>query len=318
MSKSNTTITNPETFILAGIPGLDSSLFWVSIPFFTMYIISLLGNLILVYIIKTEPSLHTPMYYLLSLLALNDLMIPTTVIPKMLGIYWFNSREIHFTACLMQMYFIHSFSGFESGIISVMAIDRYIAICHPLRYATILTNSRIAKIVMVVALRALGILMPHPFLLKRLSYCKTNVIPHSYCEFMSIAKISCSNLFITSAYGLTVVTLIVGLDVILITISYVMILRTIFNLPSTGKKLKAFSTCGSHVCVILLFYSPALSSFLMLRFAKNAPKYVQPIMANVYLFCPPMLNPFVYGVRTKQVRQRILNVMKWKKKIQHP
>ncbi|XP_029457710.1 olfactory receptor 52E4-like [Rhinatrema bivittatum] len=312
MSTSNTTISHHAMFILAGIPGLDSSQFWFSIPFCTVYIVSLLGNITLLYIIKTEPRLHTPMYFFLALLAMTDLLIPTSTIPKMLGIYWFNAQEITFNACFTQMYFIHTFSGFESGILSAMAIDRYIAICYPLRYTTILTNSRIAKIGMAVALRAIVILMPHPFLLNRLSYCKTNVIPHSYCEFMAVAKLSCSDLTVTSAYGLTVVTLIIGLDVILISLSYVLIIKAILNLPSTGKRLKAFSTCGSHVCVILLFYTPALFSFLMLRFAKTAPKYIQPILANVYLFCPPMLNPFVYGVRTKQIRERILSVMRCK------
>ncbi|XP_029457708.1 olfactory receptor 52E4-like [Rhinatrema bivittatum] len=313
MSTSNTTISHPATFILSGIPGLDSSQFWLAIPFCTVYILSLLGNITLLFIIRTESSLHTPMYIFLSLLAMNDIIVPTSSIPTMLGIYWFNAQEITFNACLAQMYFVHTFSGFESGILSAMAIDRYIAICHPLRYTTILTNSRIAKIGVVIALRPIGILMPHPFLLNRLSYCKTNVIPHSYCEFMAVAQLSCSDLTVTSAYGLTVVTLVLGLDVILITLSYIMILKTILNLPSTGKRLKAFSTCGSHVCVILLSYSPALFSFLMLRFAKNAPKYIQPILANVYLFCPPMLNPFVYGVRTKQIRKKVLCIMRWKK-----
>nr|XP_033804448.1 olfactory receptor 52E2-like [Geotrypetes seraphini] len=315
MSKSNITITNPDTFILVGVPGLDSSQFWFPIPFSAMYVICLIGNILLLVIIKTDSSLHTPMYYFLSLLALNDMFITTATIPKMVGIYWFKNPEINFTACLVQMYFIHSITAFGSGILSAMAIDRYIAICHPLRYATILSNPRIGKIVMAILLRALGILLPHPILLQRLSYCKTNVIPHSYCEFMSIAKISCSDLSGTSAYGLFVVTSVVGVDVTLIMVSYVMILRTVLNLPSTGKRLKALSTCGSHLCVILLTYTPALISFLMLRFARNSPKYIQPLMANVYLFCPPMLNPFVYSVRTKQIRQRILFAIKWEKRL---
>ncbi|XP_029457709.1 olfactory receptor 52K2-like [Rhinatrema bivittatum] len=313
MSTSNSTFSQPTTFILAGIPGLNSSQFWLAIPFCTVYIVSLLGNITLLYIIKTEPSLHTPMYLFLCLLSMHDLFVPTCTIPTILRIYWFNTQKIYFSACFTQTYFIHTFSTFGSGILSAMAIDRYIAICHPLRYSTILTNSRIAKIGMAVALRAIVIVMPHPFLLNSLSYCKANVIPHSYCEFMAVAKLSCSDLTFTSVYGLIVVTLVVEFDLILIIVTYVMILKTILKLPSTGKKLKAFSTCGSHVCIIFLSYTPAILSFLMLRFAKNAPKYVQPMLANIYLFCPPMLNPFVYGIRTKQIREKVLCAMRWKK-----
>ncbi|XP_050799578.1 olfactory receptor 52R1-like [Gopherus flavomarginatus] len=309
MSDSNTTnFINPSTFILLGIPDLQMAQVWISIPFCTMYAIAILGNFIILFIVKRETSLHEPMYYFLCMLAITDLVLSTSTLPKMLSIFWFNSREINFSACLTQMYFIHCFSVMESGIFVAMAWDRYVAICDPLRHSIILTNPMVAKISLVVVFRGSMLVLPYPFLVRQWPYCRTNIIPHTYCEHIAMVKLACTNIRISSYYGLFVAFLVTGLDVFFIAVSYIQILRAIFSLPTKDARLKTFGTCSSHLCVILTFYIPSLFSFLMHRFGHNLALHFHILIANVYLLVPPMLNPIIYGVRTKQIWNRLLQL----------
>ncbi|XP_074981650.1 olfactory receptor 52M1-like isoform X1 [Caretta caretta] len=310
MLHSNTTdFTNPSTFLLLGIPGLEAAHVWISIPFCAMYAIAVLGNFTILFIVKREPSLHGPMYYFLCMLAVTDLVLSTSILPKMLSIFWFNLREIDFNACLTQLYFIFCFSGMESGIFVAMAFDRYVAICHPLRHSTILTNPVVAKIGLAVVLRGGMLILPYPLLARRWPYCKTNIIPHSYCEHIAVVKLACADIRISSYYSLSVAFFVIGLDVFFIIMSYTQILKAIFSLPTKDARLKTFGTCGSHLCVILAFYIPTLFSSLMHRFSHNVPLHLHILIANMYLLVPPMLNPIIYGVRTKQIRDRLLRLM---------
>ncbi|XP_044857950.1 olfactory receptor 52E4-like [Mauremys mutica] len=309
MSDSNTTdFRNPSTFILLGIPGLEAAHIWISIPFCAMYAIALLGNFTILFIVKREPSLHRPMFYFLCMLAVTDLVLSTSTLPKMLSIFWFNSREISFNACLTQMYFIHCFSGMESGILVAMALDRYVAICHPLRHSTILTNSVVAKIGLAVVLRSGIITLPYPFLARRWPYCRTNIIPHFCCGHIAVVKLACADIRISSYYGLFDLLSVIGMDVVFIAVSYTLILRAIFRLPTKDARLKTFGTCISHLCAISALYIPDFFSFLTHRFGHNVPRHFLVLIASVYLLVPPMIHPIIYGVRTKQIRGRLLQL----------
>ncbi|KAM7179232.1 olfactory receptor 52K2-like [Macrochelys suwanniensis] len=309
MSDSNTTdFTNPSTFILVGIPGLEVAHVWISIPFCTMYAIAILGNVTILFIVKVEQSLHVPMYYFLCMLSITDLVLSTSILPKTLSIFWFNSRDINFSACLTQMYFIHSFLVIESGIFVAMALDRYVAICDPLRHSTILTNPVVAKIGLALVLRGGMLILPYPFLARWRPYCRTNIILHTHCEHMAVVKLACADTRISSYYGLFVLFCVKGLDVFFITVSYIQILRAIFSLPTKEARLKTFGTCGSHLCAILAFYIPHLFSSLMHRYDHNVALHFHVLTANVYLLVSPMLNPIIYGVRTKQIRDRLLQL----------
>ncbi|KAM7180737.1 olfactory receptor 52K2-like [Macrochelys suwanniensis] len=168
MSASNTTyFTNPSTFILLGIPGLEAAHVWISIPFCAIFAIAILGNFTILFIVKREPSLHGPVYYFLCMLAVTDLVLYMSALPKMLSIFWFNFREIDFSECLTQMYFIHCFLTMESGLIVAMAFDRYVAICDPLRHSTTLTNAVVAKIGLAVVLRSTVVILPYPILARQ-------------------------------------------------------------------------------------------------------------------------------------------------------
>ncbi|XP_050808227.1 olfactory receptor 52R1-like [Gopherus flavomarginatus] len=313
MSDSNTTdFSNPSTFILLGIPGLEAAHIWISIPFCAMYIIAVLGNFTILFIVKMDPSLHGPMFYFLCMLAVTDLVMSTSTIPKMLSIFWFSSTEISFSACLTQMYFIHCFSAMESGILMAMAFDRFVAICHPLRYSTILTNSVVAKIGLAVVLRSGIITLPYPFLARRWPYCRTNIIPHFCCGHIAVVKLACADFSISSYYGLFDLLSVIGMDVFFITVSYTLILKVIFCLPTKYAQLKTFGTCISHLCAILALYIPDFFSSLMHRFGHNVPWEFLVLIASVNLLVPPMLHPIIYGVRTKQMRDRLLQLFTYK------
>ncbi|KAM9170786.1 LOW QUALITY PROTEIN: olfactory receptor 52R1-like [Pangshura tecta] len=314
MSDSNTTdFTNPSTFILLGIPGLEVAHVWISIPFSAMYAVAILGNFTILFIVRIDPSLHGPMYYFLCMLAVSDLVLSTSILPKTLSIFWFNSREIDFRDCLTQMYFIHCFLTVESGIFVAMALDRYVAICDPLRHFTILTNPVVAKIGLAVVLRGCVFVLPTPFLARRWMYCRTSIIPHTYCEHIAVVKLACNDTRVSSYYGLSVVFFVTGLDILFIAVSYTQILRAIFSLPTKDTRLKTLGTCSSHLCVILAFYIPGLFSFLTQRFGHNVPLHFHVLMANMYLLVPPMLNPIIYGVRTRQIRDRLLRLFSHKR-----
>lgn len=301
--------TDPQDmwYVLIGIPGLEDSHTWIAIPICSMYIVAVVGNTFLIFLIMTESNLHEPMYFFLSMLALADVLLSTATAPKMLAIFWFHSMNISFGSCVSQMFFIHFIFVAESAILLAMAFDRYVAICYPLRYTTILTSSVIRKIGMAAVIRSFLICFPFIFLVYRLTYCGRNTIPHSYCEHMGIARLACDNIKVNIIYGLTMALLSTGLDIIFIIVSYTMILLTVFRIPSGAARYKALSTCGSHICVILLFYAPAFFSFFAHRFGgKIIPHHIHILIANLYVVVPPMLNPIIYGVKTKQIQERAI------------
>ncbi|XP_045412450.1 olfactory receptor 52N2-like [Lemur catta] len=309
MHGANSSNLTPRYFILSGIPGLESAHIWISLPFCFMYIIAVIGNCGLICLISHEDALHQPMYYFLALLSLTDVTGCTSFVPNMLCIFWFNLKEIDFNACLVQMFFIHMLTGMESGVLMLMALDRYVAICYPLRYSTILTNTVIIKIGLATFIRSVLLMIPFTFLIKRLPYCRGNLIYHTYCDHMSVAKLSCGNIKINAIYGLIANILIGGFDMFCISMSYTMIIHAVVNLSSADARHKAFSTCTSHICAIVITYVPAFFNFFTHRFGgRTIPHHVHIFIANLYLLLPPTLNPIVYGVKTKQIREVVIKL----------
>ncbi|XP_012600347.3 olfactory receptor 52B4-like [Microcebus murinus] len=309
MTALNHTGVSHTVFRLLGIPGLEDQHMWISIPFFISYVTALLGNSLLVFIILTKRSLHEPMYLFLCMLAITDLVLSTCIVPQALALFWFQAREISLDRCITQIFFLSSTFMSESGILLVMAFDRYIAICYPLRYTTILTRTLIGKIGLFIFLRSFTTVFPIIFLLKRLTFCKNNILPNTACKHIVLAKISCDDIRVNIWYGFFILMLTLVLDVLLIFISYMLILRAVFHMPSQEARQKALSTCGSHVCVIVLFYGPGIFSVLTQRFGRHITLYIHVLLANVYILIPPMLNPIIYGIKTKQIRDQVVHVL---------
>uniref|UniRef100_A0A673TRQ0 Olfactory receptor n=1 Tax=Suricata suricatta TaxID=37032 RepID=A0A673TRQ0_SURSU len=300
----NLSCYNPSSFILVGIPGLDEFHIWIGIPFCVIYVLAIVGNFILVYLIATEHSLHEPMFFFLAMLATTDLLLSTAIVPKLLSNLWLGSQEITFSGCLTQMFFLHFSFVVDSAILLAMAFDRYVAICFPLRYSTIRTQQETIKLMVSIVVRSFSVILPDVFLLKRLPFCGTRIIQHTYCEHIGVARLSSADISINIWYGFSVPLMTVVSDVIFIAVSYTFILHAVFHLSSQGARQKALSTCGSHVSVILMFYIPAAFSTLAHRFGHSVPRNVLILFANLYVAIPPALNPVVYG--TKQIREKII------------
>ncbi|XP_024073965.2 olfactory receptor 51G2-like [Terrapene carolina triunguis] len=308
MSAVNDTKLNSAVFLLTGIPGQEDAHLWISIPFCLMYLISIVGNSVILFIIKTDRSLHEPMYIFLSMLAIADLGILIATIPTILGIYLFNIREISLNACFTQLFFIPSLQCIESSVLLLMAFDRFIAIRDPLRYASILTPPRITKMGLVCVLRGVAVILPLPFLLKRFRYCRANVLSHSYCVHNEVMNMACSDITVNNIYGLFTKLLTMGLDLLLIFFSYLMILKIVLSIASHSECLKALNTCVSHLCAVLLFYTPAIGLSVLHRFGKGSSPILQIILGYISMLVPPLMNPIVYSVKSKHLCVRIIRV----------
>ncbi|XP_022377432.1 olfactory receptor 51A4-like [Enhydra lutris kenyoni] len=305
MSVFNTSEGEISTFFLIGIPGVDHAHIWVSIPICFMYLLAILGNCTILFFIKTETSLHEPMYYFLSMLASSDLGLSISSFPTMLRIFLFNATGISPDACFAQEFFIHGFSAMESSVLLVMSIDRLIAIYSPLRYTSILTSVRVFKIVLVYAIKSILLVFPFPFILKRLKFCRKNLLSHSYCLHQDVMKLACSDNRVNVIYGL-LVALTAMLDLVCISVSYLFILKIVLGIASHKGCVKVLNTCISHISAVLIFYVPIITLAIIHRFAKNISPVVRVIIADTFLLVPPLMNPIVYSLKSQQIRNLIL------------
>ncbi|CAK7315366.1 Olfactory receptor 56A3 [Vulpes lagopus] len=297
-------------FLLNCLVRSPSWKFWLSLPLSFLFLLAMGANGVLLVTIQLEASLHEPMYYLLSILSLLDIVLCLTVIPKVLAIFWFDLRSISFSACFIQMYIMNFFLGMESCTFMVMAYDRYVAICHPLRYSSIITDQFVGRAAMFILTRNALLTMFIPILSAQLHYCGKNIIENCICANLSVSKLSCDNVFLNKIYQLIVAWTLLGSDLVLIFLSYVFILKTVLRLKAKGAAAKALSTCGSHF-ILILFFSTILLVLVFTHIAKKKVSPDIPILLNVlHHVIPAALNPIVYGIRTQEIKEGIRKLLR--------
>ncbi|XP_048954917.1 olfactory receptor 56A3-like [Canis lupus dingo] len=298
--------TEVSDFILNCFVRSPSWQHWLSLPLSILFLVAMGANAVLLITIQLEASLHEPMYYLLGLLSLLDIVLCLTVIPKVLAIFWFDLRSISFSACFLQMFIMNNFLPMESCTFLAMAYDRYVAICNP----TIITDQFVAKAVLFILARNTFLTAPIPILSARLHYCGKNIIENCICANLSVSKLSCDNVALNKIYQLIVAWTLLGSDLVLIFISYILILRAILRLKAKGAAAKALSTCGSHF-ILILFFSTILLVFVLTHMAKKKVSPDIPILLNVlHHVIPAALNPIVYGVRTQEIKEGIRKLLR--------
>nr|XP_025844221.1 olfactory receptor 51B6-like [Vulpes vulpes] len=300
--------TSATPFLLTGFVGLEKSHNWISIPLSVVYISILLGNGILLFLIRVDHNLHEPMYYFLALLATTDLGMTLVTMPTVLCVMWINHREVSHGICFLQAYFIHSLSMIESGILLAMAYDRFIAIRNPLRYTSIITNIQVLKIGVGVFMRGFVLILPPILPLYWFSYCRSHVLSHAFCLHQDVIKLACADITFNRLYPIVVVFSMVLMDCLIIFCSYILILQTVMSIASEEERSKALNTCVSHICCILVFYVTVFGLTFIHRFGKNVPHLVHIIMSYIYFLFPPFMNPIIYSIKTKQIRGSILQL----------
>ena len=300
--------TGVSEFILLGFsedPELQPLIFGL---FLSMYLVTVLGNLLIILAIIFDSHLHTPMYFFLSNLSLVDICFSTSVVPKMLLSIHTENKAISYMDCLTQVYFSMLFPILDTLLLTAMAYDRFVAICHPLHYSVIMSPHLCGCLVFITWLIGVLTSLLHICLMKHLTFCRDLEIPHFFCELTHILELACSDTFLnwTLIYFMTGVLGVFPLVGILS--SYSRIASSIRKMSSSGGKQKAFSTCGSHLSVVSLFYGTGVGVHFTSA-VTHSPQKVS-VASVMYSVVTPMLNPFIYSLRNKDVKgalRRLLN-----------
>ncbi|XP_059127150.1 olfactory receptor 1468-like [Peromyscus eremicus] len=294
-------------FLLLGlsIPPEHQHLFYAL--FLAMYLTNILGNLIIIILILLDSHLHTPMYLFLSNLSFSDFCFSSVTMPKLLQNKQSQDPSISYVSCLTQMYFFMVFGGMESLLLVAMAYDRYVAICFPLHYTSIMSPKFCVSLLMPLWTLATLNSMMHTLLMAILSFCENNVIPHFFCDITTVLKLACSDTYINDLMIFIMGGPIIVIPFLLIVTSYARIVSSILKVSSTRGINKIFSTCGSHLSVVSLFYGTVIGVYLCP--SANSSTVKENTMAMMYIVVTPMLNPFIYSLRNREIKGALIRVI---------
>ncbi|XP_072275219.1 olfactory receptor 5AR1-like [Pyxicephalus adspersus] len=297
MSRNVTVIVD---FILLGLSSNPETQIILFFIFLLAYAIILTGNILFIILIITYTTLHTPMYFFLSNLSFLDLCYSTSIVPRMLRDLMSAKKIISYEECATQMYFSLSLGETECILLAVMAYDRYVAVCYPLQYTTIMNKMVCIKIAAGTWICGFFLSISHVALTLNIDLCRNNVINHFLCEVPAILALSCESVVLVEFAILVVGVIILMTPVTIITMSYIKIILCIIKIKSSGGRRKAFSTCGSHMMVVTIFYGSAMAAYMKPR-SSSIPE-TDKVVAIFYEIVPPMLNPIIYTLRNNDVK----------------
>uniref|UniRef100_A0A8C0K4I3 Olfactory receptor n=1 Tax=Canis lupus dingo TaxID=286419 RepID=A0A8C0K4I3_CANLU len=287
-------------FFLLGLseePELQPLIFGL---FFSMYLITVFGNLLIILAVSSDSHLHTPMYFFLTNLSFIDICVTSTTIPNIVINIQTQSKVITYAGCITQMYFFIIFSGLDIYLLSVMAYDRFVAICHPLQYMVIMNPQLCGLLLLVSCIANILHSLLQTSIMLQLSFCREVEISHFFCELNHMIQLACSDTFLNNMVMYSAALLMGGGPFAGILYSYSKIVSSILGISSAQGKYRAFSTCGSHLSVVSLFYCTGLGVYLSSTGSQNSR--TSAIASVMYTVVTPMLNPFIYSLKNKDIK----------------
>ncbi|XP_050774814.1 olfactory receptor 6F1-like [Gopherus flavomarginatus] len=300
--------TSVQEFILLGFPGTWYFQIFLTVVFSVMYFLTIIGNMSIITLVRTHPRLHTPMYFFLCNLSFLEIWYTTACVPKAIGIMLGTSQTISFTVCLLQLFFLLSMGSTECFLLAVMAYDRYLAICHPLHYRSLMNRTfsvHLALLSWLCGFLAISVLAT---LISRLSFCGPKVINHFLCDIDALIALSCTDTCFVELATFIVSIIVVVISCVITLVSYIHIISTILRIPSSEGRQKAFSTCSAHLTVVTIWYSSTI--FLYVKpSAQNSLDLNKTI--NIFnTVVTPLLNPFIYTLRNKEVKEAMRKALR--------
>ncbi|XP_061444445.1 olfactory receptor 10A4-like [Rhineura floridana] len=276
-----------------------------------LYLMTLMGNIFIIIVTLTSPALHSPMYFFLRNLSYVEICYTSTIIPKMLSNLLSEDMSISFIGCATQMYFFGSLGIAECCLLAAMAYDRYVAVCHPLHY-TVIMNKTVCLQISVVCwlIGVLVIFVPITFIFT-LPFCGPNRINHFFCDVPPLLSLACADTFQNEIIIFIITVVFIMLPFLLILISYICILHTIMKMSSATSRSKSFSTCSSHITVATLFYGSAVLTYL--RPKSDDSMETDKVLSLFYTVVCPMMNPLIYSLRNKEVKDALKKLMEVRK-----
>ncbi|XP_057566260.1 olfactory receptor 7D4-like [Hippopotamus amphibius kiboko] len=299
--------TGASQFLLLGLsddPELQPLLFGVLL---SMYLVTVLENILIILAISSDSHLHTPMYFFLANLSFVDICFVSTTVPKTLVNIQAQSKDISYIGCLTQVYFFMIFAVMDGFLLTVMAYDRFVAICHPLHYTVIMNPRLCCLLVLMCWFIIFWVALLHILLLRQLTFCIVTEIPHFFCELAQILKVACSDTLINNIFMFVASALLGVFPLTGIIFSYSRIVSSLMRISSAMGKYKAFSTCGSHLCVVSLYYGTSLGVYLSSDTTLSSQR--SSIASIMYTVVTPMLNPFIYSLRNKDVKGALASLL---------
>ncbi|XP_074838623.1 olfactory receptor 6F1-like [Carettochelys insculpta] len=295
-------------FLFLGFQGNQDVQISLCVVFTITYILTVAGNAAIIGVVGTHSHLQTPMYFFLSNLSFLEIWYTTAYIPKAIAIFLGKSRNIPFSSCILQAYFGFSLGCTEFFLLTVMAYDRYLAICYPLHYSTFMNNMRSAQLALVCWVSGFLVITVPASILVRLSFCNSYAINHFYCGADSLILLSCSDTSVYQWVTFIMATIVIVGTFLITLVSYICIISTLVKIPSTQGQQKAFSTCSAHLTVVVMWYGSTI--FLYVRYSKANALEINKIVNTLNIIITPLLNPFIYTLRNKEVKEALWKVFR--------